>query len=111
VKYKYVEVIIIIIIIIYKDWAFWPVPFPGIVELVLSISSMVGLSPIFLLGDNQRASEEFCRSAFLKCDHNSFVDIQFFLNILLCKIVVYVVNHIIPYVTVSLWEESVATVF
>jgi hypothetical protein len=37
---------------------------------------MVGLSPFFLLGDNQGVPEEFGAVALFGCVHNSFVDIR-----------------------------------
>jgi hypothetical protein len=63
---NYDAVITIIIITSYTDWAFWPIPIPRLVGQVPQ-SLQVGLSPYFLLGGKQTASEEFGQLAFLRC--------------------------------------------
>jgi hypothetical protein len=57
-----------------KDCAFWPVPIPGLVELVSSFSSMVGSSPFFFWV----ATEELPRiSVGWKC-HYVFIVIFYY---------------------------------
>jgi hypothetical protein len=46
-----------------------------------SISSLAGLSPLFLLGDNEIASEESDQLAFLRYVHDSPVHVHLFLSL------------------------------
>lgn len=43
------SVLLLLLIFIYKDWAFWPVLIPGLVELIPRHSFNAGISPFFLL--------------------------------------------------------------
>jgi hypothetical protein len=45
-----------------------------------SISSIVALSPFFLLGGNQTASEEFGQFAVLRCFHSNSVDANLYFS-------------------------------
>jgi hypothetical protein len=73
--------IVVIVIIIYKDWAFWPVPIPRLAELVPPSPQWSASPPFFLFGGNKTASEEFGQLIFLRCVRSNFVDNHLLVNI------------------------------